>query len=240
MKKCILVLMLLIIIFTACKNEEVNSVTQDEFINQLKLINQELTNISNNNETALQELGGKIMELDEKINDLIAQPTVNINRTDRYIDKDTEEYISILEEELKFDVFDPGGRMYYQKDKVLDEKYSVDRGKSAVSKIRSILRSFEVFHEFAYKIMTEEEYDTIMNHADFNAPYEVEMVNNMIFIDGTIRDQEFIISKLNFSLAIEKYKDREITLEELESAMDYYIATKAKYEEFIETASFGD
>ena len=130
--------------------------------------------------------------------------------------------------------------MYYQKDKVLDEKYSVDRGKSAVSKIRSILRSFEVFHEFAYKIMTEEEYDTIMNHADFNAPYEVEMVNNMIFIDGTIRDQEFIISKLNFSLAIEKYKDREITLEELESAMDYYIATKAKYEEFIETASFGD
>ena len=83
MKKCILVLMLLIIIFTASKNEEVNSVTQDEFINQLKLINQELTNISNNNETALQELGGKIMELDEKINDLIAQPTVNINRTDR-------------------------------------------------------------------------------------------------------------------------------------------------------------
>jgi len=136
-------------------------------------------------------------------------------------------------------IFDDEDAMsYYSKDRRLDETYSIIEPIKKLVIINSYLDSFRKLTNKSRKYFSGKELESIGNT---DSAMQLIGFNNIpIYIKGALYDQNYIICKLAYGIAMEKYKDGEISKDEIENCSNEFKKQKSIYEDFIKNTWFAD
>lgn len=120
----------------------------------------------------------------------------------------------------------------------LDGTYSVQESLERVEQVRGFLKSFVDLTEKSRRYLSQPELDKIGNTS-----WEIQALgfaNIPLTIEGALRDQNYIIKKLDLGLAIKRFELGEIELKELQEKAEAFQKAKGEYENFIQNAYYAD
>lgn len=226
--KLIILLSLIITLLNGCTNESMNTSGTDIFTAQerVAILEAQVLDLQNRNRELLAE-NEKKLETINHLNEKINQPKP-IN--------DTRVYYDLYNEPIVFN--DEDDMSYYSKDRRLDETYSIIEPIKKLVVINSYLDSFRKLTNKSRKYFSDKELESIGNT---DSAMQLIGFNNIpIYIKGALYDQNYIISRQFYSIAIEKYKNGEISKGEIENCSNEFKKQKSIYEDFIKNTRFAD
>lgn len=226
--KLIMLLSLIITFLSGCTSESKNTSEAQisTFQERVSILEAQVLDLQNRNRELLADNENKfitINQLNEKINEL-----KSIN--------DSKVYYDLYNEPVIFDGEDD--MSYYSKDRKLDKNYSIIEPLEKLVTINSYLNSFRKLTNKSRKYFSEKDLELIGNT---DSALQLIGFNNIpIHIKGALYDQNYIINKLAYGIAIEKYKDGEISKDEIVNCSNEYKKQKLIYEDFIKNTRFAD
>ena len=135
-------------------------------------------------------------------------------------------------------IIDDSEDLGYYPEQELDGNYSIESALSNHNRIEEIFLSFIDLTKTVDRTLTDSEKNEIGN-----MDWTMQMIgfsNIATRNEVIIREMRYIISKLNFEIAILKYKNSEINQDEIKKAEETFINERNNYEEYANNVGFAD
>lgn len=180
----------------------------------------------------IKELQNNQLENDKLINELKLEASEKNNKPIQ----DVLSYNVTLNKKLA--IIDDSEDLGYYPEQELDGNYSIESALSNHNRIEEIFLSFIDLTKTVDRTLTDSEKNEIGN-----MDWTMQMIgfsNIATRNEVIIREMRYIISKLNFEIAILKYKNSEINQDEIKKAEETFINERNNYEEYANNVGFAD
>lgn len=180
----------------------------------------------------IKELQNNQLENDKLINELKLEASEKNNKPIQ----DVLSYNVTLNKKLA--IIDDSEDLGYYPEQELDGNYSIESALSNHNRIEEIFLSFIDLTKTVDRTLTDSEKNEIGN-----MDWTMQMIgfsNIATKNEVIIREMRYIISKLNFEIAILKYKNSEINQDEIKKAEETFINERNNYEEYANNVGFAD
>lgn len=192
---------------------------------------------SNSTKQMAQELAVLESELQQTKTSLAEQK--QINEVFNKHKKLTKDYVDLYNQPLEIGDPSSGGLTYLANAPVnLDGSYSIDEPLTRVEQLRGFLQSFADLTEKSRKYMSKAELEKIGNTG-----WEIQTLgfhNIPLRIEGSLREQNYIIKWIDLGLAINRFELGEIEMVVLQAKAEAFKAAQVEYLNFARNSNLAD